>query len=82
MDCESGYRASVCETERNYILEDAKALVANGCIAVAEAQICRLQWKPLEYLQASCALFAPGEKTVNAGGVAIPHWRCPSTANV
>ena len=50
-------------------LEDAKALVANGCFAVAEGANMPTTLEATEYLQANGVLFAPG-KAANAGGVA------------
>ena len=50
-------------------LEDAKMLVANGCIAVAEGANMPTTMEATEYLQKNGVLFAPG-KAANAGGVA------------
>ena len=49
--------------------EDAKQLVANGCIAVAEGANMPTTLEATEYLQQNKVLFAPG-KAANAGGVA------------
>ena len=68
MECESGYRPS-CATQNELHLEDAKALVANGVIAVAEGANMPTTMEATEYLQANGVLFAPG-KAANAGGVA------------
>ena len=58
-----------CATQNELHLEDAQALVANGCIAVAEGANMPTTIEATEYLQASGVLFAPG-KAANAGGVA------------
>ena len=58
-----------CATQNELLLEDAKALVANGCIAVAEGANMPTTMEATEYLQENGVLFAPG-KAANAGGVA------------
>lgn len=58
-----------CATQNELILEDAKALVANGAIAVAEGANMPTTLEATEYLQKNGVLFAPG-KASNAGGVA------------
>lgn len=58
-----------CATQNELLLEDAKTLVANGCIAVAEGANMPTTLDATEYLQANKVLFAPG-KAANAGGVA------------
>ncbi len=58
-----------CATQNELFLEDAKALVANGCIAVAEGANMPTTLEATEYLQQNKVLFAPG-KAANAGGVA------------
>lgn len=58
-----------CATQNELDLEDAKTLVANGCIAVAEGANMPTTLEATEYLQANKVLFAPG-KAANAGGVA------------
>ena len=58
-----------CATQNELHLEDAKALVANGCIAVAEGANMPTTLEATEYLQENGVLFAPG-KAANAGGVA------------
>ena len=58
-----------CATQNELLLEDAKALVANGCIAVAEGANMPTTLEATEYLQQNNVLFAPG-KAANAGGVA------------
>ena len=58
-----------CATQNELHLEDAKTLVANGCIAVAEGANMPTTLDATEYLQENGVLFAPG-KAANAGGVA------------
>ena len=58
-----------CATQNELTLDDAKALVANGCIAVAEGANMPTTLEATAYLQESGVLFAPG-KAANAGGVA------------
>ena len=58
-----------CATQNELNLDDAKALVANGCIAVAEGANMPTTLEATEYLQKNGILFAPG-KAANAGGVA------------
>ncbi len=58
-----------CATQNELLLEDAKALVANGCIAVAEGANMPTSLEATEYFLANGVLFAPG-KAANAGGVA------------
>ncbi len=58
-----------CATQNELRLEDAKALVANGCIAVAEGANMPTTQEATDYLREHHVLFAPG-KAANAGGVA------------
>ncbi len=58
-----------CATQNELHLEDAKMLVANGCIAVAEGANMPTTLDATKYLQENGVLFAPG-KAANAGGVA------------
>lgn len=58
-----------CATQNELLLDDAKALVANGCLAVAEGANMPTTMEATEYLQQNKVLFAPG-KAANAGGVA------------
>ncbi len=58
-----------CATQNELLLEDAKALVENGCIAVAEGANMPTDLDATKYLQENGVLFAPG-KAANAGGVA------------
>ena len=58
-----------CATQNELLLDDAKALVANGCIAVCEGANMPTSMDATKYLQQSGVLFVPG-KAANAGGVA------------
>jgi glutamate dehydrogenase (NADP+) len=58
-----------CATQNELNLEDATALVGNGCILVAEASNMGCTAEAAEYLNQHIE-FAPG-KAVNAGGVAV-----------
>ena len=58
-----------CATQNELLLEDAKALIANGCISVAEGANMPTTLEATKYLLANKILFAPG-KAANAGGVA------------
>ena len=58
-----------CATQNELLIDDAKALVANGVIAVAEGANMPTSIEATEYLQKNGVIFAPG-KAANAGGVA------------
>ncbi|MBE5954941.1 MAG: NADP-specific glutamate dehydrogenase [Lachnospiraceae bacterium] len=58
-----------CATQNELLLEDAKTLVANGCMAVAEGANMPTTLEAAHYLQENGVLYAPG-KAANAGGVA------------
>ena len=58
-----------CATQNELLEEDAKALVANGVIAVAEGANMPTTIEATKILQDAGVLFAPG-KAANAGGVA------------
>ncbi len=58
-----------CATQNELLLDDAKLLVANGCMAVAEGANMPTTLEATKYLQANGILFCPG-KAANAGGVA------------
>ena len=58
-----------CATQNELLLDDAKMLVANGCMAVAEGANMPTTLEATQYLQNSGLLFCPG-KAANAGGVA------------
>lgn len=58
-----------CATQNELFLEDAKSLVANGCIVVAEGANMPTTMDATEYLMENGVYFCPG-KAANAGGVA------------
>ena len=58
-----------CATQNELLLDDAKQLVANGCIVVAEGANMPTTLDATKYLQENGVYFAPG-KAANAGGVA------------
>ena len=58
-----------CATQNELLIEDAKLLAANGCIAVCEGANMPTTLEATEYLQENGVLFCPG-KAANAGGVA------------
>lgn len=58
-----------CATQNELFLDDAKALVANGVIAVAEGANMPTSIDATDYLLENGVLFGPG-KAANAGGVA------------
>ncbi len=58
-----------CATQNELHLEDAKALVANGCYAVAEGANMPSTPDAIAYIQENGLLFGPA-KAANAGGVA------------
>ena len=58
-----------CATQNELLIDDAKALVANGTIVVAEGANMPTTPDATEYLQQNGVYFVPG-KASNAGGVA------------
>ena len=58
-----------CATQNELLLDDAKALVANGCFAVVEGANMPTSLDATKYLQEQGILFCLG-KAANAGGVA------------
>uniref|UniRef100_UPI0040571ACF NADP-specific glutamate dehydrogenase n=1 Tax=Acetatifactor sp. TaxID=1872090 RepID=UPI0040571ACF len=58
-----------CATQNELNLDDAKALVANGVMAVAEGANMPTTMEATKYFQENDVLFCPG-KAANAGGVA------------
>lgn len=58
-----------CATQNELDIEDAKTLVTNGVLAVAEGANMPTTLEATKYLQENKVLFAPG-KAANAGGVA------------
>ncbi|MDP4266965.1 MAG: NADP-specific glutamate dehydrogenase [Bacteroidota bacterium] len=59
-----------CATQNELNGNDAKTLIENGCIMVAEVSNMGCTPEAIEALQEKKLLFAPG-KAVNAGGVAV-----------
>ena len=58
-----------CATQNELLIDDAKALVANGCKYVCEGANMPTSLKATEYIIESGVKFVPG-KAANAGGVA------------
>ena len=58
-----------CATQNELLIEDARALVANGTYAVVEGANMPTSLEATKYLQDNGVLFCPG-KAANAGGVA------------
>lgn len=58
-----------CATQNELLIDDAKLLVTNGCIVVAEGANMPTTLEATEYLIDNGVYFAPG-KAANAGGVA------------
>ena len=58
-----------CATQNELLIDDAKALVANGCKIVAEGANMPTTMDATQYLQQNGVVFMPG-KAANAGGVA------------
>ena len=58
-----------CATQNELLIDDAKQLAANGCLAVCEGANMPTTMDATEYLQKNGVIFAPG-KAANAGGVA------------
>ena len=61
--------ALACATQNELLIDDAKALVANGTMIVAEGANMPTTLEATQYLQENGVYFAPG-KASNAGGVA------------
>ena len=59
-----------CATQNELLIDDAKTLVANGCMAVIEGANMPTSLDATRYLQDNGVLFCPG-KASNAGGVAV-----------
>lgn len=59
-----------CATQNELTLDDAKTLVENGTVAVAEGANMPTTPEATEYLQEKGVFFVPG-KAANAGGVAV-----------
>ena len=59
-----------CATQNELLIDDAKALVANGCVCVCEGANMPTSLDATQYLQDNGILFCPG-KAANAGGVSV-----------
>jgi glutamate dehydrogenase (NADP+) len=59
-----------CATQNELLGEDARTLVANGCMAVSEGANMPTDLAGVHVFKAAKLLFAPG-KAANAGGVAV-----------
>lgn len=59
-----------CATQNELLGDDAKALVANGCIAVSEGANMPSDLEAVHVFKDARIMFAPG-KAANAGGVAV-----------
>ena len=62
--------AMPCATQNELDIDDAKMLVNNGCIVIAEGANMPSTNEAVDFLIAAAVLFAPG-KAANAGGVAV-----------
>ncbi|AKF24376.1 glutamate dehydrogenase [Sulfurovum lithotrophicum] len=70
-----------CATQNELNLEDAKILVANGCILVNEGANMPTTPEAVEYLKTNNVLFGPG-KAANAGGVATSQLEMSQNASM
>ena len=59
-----------CATQNELLGEDARTLVANGCIAVSEGANMPTNLEGVHHFKHAKIMFAPG-KAANAGGVAV-----------
>ena len=59
-----------CATQNELLIDSAKALAANGCLAVGEGANMPATLEATEFFLQKGILFAPG-KAANAGGVAV-----------
>ncbi len=59
-----------CATQNELLIDDAKALVKNGCFCVCEGANMPTSLEATKYFQDNGVLFCPG-KAANAGGVAV-----------
>jgi glutamate dehydrogenase (NADP+) len=59
-----------CATQNELLGEDARTLVANGCIAVSEGANMPTDLEGVHVFKEAQILYAPG-KAANAGGVAV-----------
>ena len=58
-----------CATQNELLIDDAKALISNGCIGVFEGANMPCTMESVEFFREKSLLFSPG-KASNAGGVA------------
>lgn len=70
-----------CATQNELLIDDAKALVANGCQIVAEGANMPTTMEATTYLQENGIVFMPG-KAANAGGVATSGLEMSRTLSV
>ena len=63
-----------CATQNELLLDDAKALVANGCFAVAEGANMPTSLDATAYLQEHGILFCPGRPPTRAVSPP-PRWK-------
>ncbi len=68
-------------TQNEINLEDAKALVSNGCMLVNEGANMPTTPDAIEYLQSNGILFGPA-KAANAGGVAVSQLEMSQNASM
>ena len=68
-----------CATQNEINAEDAKALVKNGCMCVAEGANMPTNAEAVEVFLSNKVLFAPG-KAANAGGVATSGFEMSQTS--
>ena len=68
-----------CATQNELLIDDAKQLAANGCLAVCEGANMPTTMDATEYLQKNGVIFAPG-KAANAGGVATSALEMPQNS--
>ncbi len=59
-----------CATQNELLVDDARALIANGCVAVSEGANMPTTLEGVHAFKDARILFAPG-KAANAGGVAV-----------
>ena len=69
-----------CATQNELHLEDAEMLVANGCMAVAEALICRLRWKQQNTFRRTESSSHREKQQMQAVSQHL-LWKCPRTAS-
>jgi len=75
------YAAFPCATQNELTLNDAKQLIANGCVMVVEGANMPCTPEAIEILQKESILFAPA-KAANAGGVAVSEFEMSQNASM